>query len=179
MAQFTLAESRWLYRQTFPRDYSSRTAEEWREIRDDLETVLFEDWKADPLRQYHYDEGDTKDKARRRLRKAAKQLDQDQHVGPRPAIRGPVLFIRDLRNREVRISALKARRLELGMTQTQVADLTEISAGHIGSMENGDASIVGNNASKLARALRCSVLDLVGVSRVSFSGEAINIRSKP
>ncbi len=58
---------------------------------------------------------------------------------------------------------IKHRRLELGMTQVQLAEAASISQSLIAALEGGSREEVRSRTlRRLARALRCSADDLIG-----------------
>ena len=65
-------------------------------------------------------------------------------------------------------SRIKERRKELGLTQTQVKELTGISSGTMSDIENGNTLPAAPSLIKLSEALDCSIdWILTGKSRSS------------
>ncbi len=53
-------------------------------------------------------------------------------------------------------------RMKAGMTQTQLADFTELSKRYIQKIEHGQANITVDVVEKLAQVFRCGWIDIVG-----------------
>ena len=126
MPKLTLDEAAYLWRVANPHDWSSRTGEERRALRDAIEEALYES-NAGALREFVGPGVDKLDRVAWRMSRAAKEM-EDQGYYVRPAVKGPMLRVRDLMKGEaggavgLRVSALQARRLRRCLTQTQVAD---------------------------------------------------------
>ncbi len=57
-------------------------------------------------------------------------------------------------------NAVRRRRLELGLSQEDLADRADIHRTYIGDVERGERNISLENIEKLARALKVPVADL-------------------
>jgi len=53
-------------------------------------------------------------------------------------------------------------RMKAGMTQTQLADFSELSKRYIIKIEHGEANITVEVVERLARILKCGWQDIVG-----------------
>jgi len=53
-------------------------------------------------------------------------------------------------------------RMKAGMTQTELADFTELSKRYIQKIEHGEANITIEVAEKLVGIFRCNLIDVVG-----------------
>ncbi len=56
---------------------------------------------------------------------------------------------------------IKARRLELGLSQEEVAEKANLHFTYVSSTERGERNISLANIAKLAKALNCSMKDLM------------------
>lgn len=56
---------------------------------------------------------------------------------------------------------VQAKRLELGLTQTQLASRAKTTQSAISEIESGDHSPNLDTIARIAKALRCKVLDLL------------------
>jgi len=58
-------------------------------------------------------------------------------------------------------SAIKTRRQQLGMTQTELAKLANINRSYLSELEQGKVGISLGRAEKLAKTLNCELRDLL------------------
>jgi len=58
-------------------------------------------------------------------------------------------------------AALREKRLNIGMTQSELAQLTGLNRSYISEIESGRESISIDRAEKLAKAVNCSLSDLL------------------
>lgn len=56
--------------------------------------------------------------------------------------------------------AVRARRLEMKLSQEELADLAGLHFTYVSSVERGERNISLGNIAKLATALRCEIRDL-------------------
>lgn len=65
--------------------------------------------------------------------------------------------------REVFAANVRRRRKELGLSQDQFADVAGVHRTYVGAVERSEKNISIDNMEKFARALRCSVQELLEV----------------
>ena len=56
---------------------------------------------------------------------------------------------------------LRSKRLDLGLSQEQLAEVAEMHFTYVSSVERGERNISLENIAKLAKALQCSIQSLV------------------
>lgn len=56
---------------------------------------------------------------------------------------------------------LRLRRLEAGLTQTALADRADVTKSHVCQVENGKARFGPQRLVRIARALGCTIADLL------------------
>jgi transcriptional regulator with XRE-family HTH domain len=61
-------------------------------------------------------------------------------------------------------------RMKVGMTQTELADFTQLSKRYIQKIEHGTANITIDVLEKLLQVLKCQVKDVVG--EIGYSTQA-------
>lgn len=57
--------------------------------------------------------------------------------------------------------ALRAKRIQLGITQTELAELAQVNRSYLSELEQGKAGISLEKAEKLAKALNYELKDLL------------------
>lgn len=58
-------------------------------------------------------------------------------------------------------AAVRARRLELHLSQEALADAAGIDRSHMGKIERGERNVTFLNLSRIADAMRCPISELV------------------
>lgn len=58
-------------------------------------------------------------------------------------------------------TAVRARRLELDLSQEALADLAEIDRSHMGKIERGERNVTFLNIVRIAKAMNCRPSDLL------------------
>lgn len=177
--RLSVAEAMWLYRRTFPDHAASFTKSQRNEIRDEFQALLIDKTMGPDVAfaRYRFSTGDGPRKAANRARAAFNTLMLDGVSYPH--VRGPVLQLRsDAMHThgdgsvDTSISALRARRIEAGLTQEDLEQLTGISRGKIGQLENSRTGMTDDELMSLSSALRCDPTHLLGHSRVVLTGES-------
>lgn len=64
--------------------------------------------------------------------------------------------------RRVFAARMKERRVELGLSQEKLAELTELHRTYVGSVERGERNVSIDNMERIAEALDLSVGDFFG-----------------
>jgi transcriptional regulator with XRE-family HTH domain len=57
--------------------------------------------------------------------------------------------------------AVRARRIQQGLSQEALADAAEIDRSHMGKIERGERNVTFLNIARVAKALQCKTSDLL------------------
>lgn len=58
-------------------------------------------------------------------------------------------------------SAVRARRLQLGLSQEALADFAQIDRSHMGKIERGERNVTFLNILRIAKAIQCKPSELL------------------